>query len=365
MISAPQKHIHRTDSLDTCKLLFSNPIKSEAEGILLRSRLQAAARRMGFNDTQRQNMVLVAAEMVSNQIKYAGGRGMLQIWQQPGPVLDIVAVDFGPGIANLRQAEKDGYSTANTLGKGLGSIRRLSHESGIYTMPATGTGNNAPWHGSVFWSRFFPSDKSMASVQSTQAPSPAHPEFKVGLFARALSDDRYTGDRIYLERNDRTLRWLHLDGLGHGEFAQQATNDLAGLLFRSAETSQVLNLVDRQLKATRGAVAMLCDLNLSEKKIQILGVGDMSAHCFIDDKLQSITFSPGILGKEHKTPQISHLGYEKQCTIITASDGIRRSWKQESFPGLFNQHPQLIAYVLGNIMGRTSDDQSMCVVHVD
>ena len=56
MISAPQKHIHRTDSLDTCKLLFSNPIKSEAEGILLRSRLQAAARRMGFNDTQRQGL---------------------------------------------------------------------------------------------------------------------------------------------------------------------------------------------------------------------------------------------------------------------------------------------------------------------
>ncbi len=364
MISAPKKHIHRTDSLDTCKLLYSNPIQSEAEGILLRSRLQAAARRMGFNDTQRQNMVLVAAEMVSNQIKYAGRRGMLQIWQQPGPVLDIVAVDFGPGITNLGQAAEDGYSTARTLGKGLGSIRRLSHESGIYTMRPTGEGNNAPWHGSVFWSRFCPTDRSMFSAQVTHAPA-ANPDLKVGLFARALSNDRFIGDRIYLERNDQMLRWLHLDGLGHGEFAQQATNDLAGLLFRSAETSQVLNLVDRQLKATRGAVAVLCDLNLNERKVQILGVGDMSAHCFMDGKLQSITFSPGILGKEHKTPQISDLGYEKHCTILTASDGIRRNWKQDSFPGLFNQHPQLIAYVLGNIMGRTTDDQSMCVVHVD
>jgi len=365
MLNTQVKHLYRTDSLTSCKLLFSNPIPNEAEGILLRSRLQATARRLGFSDIQRQDMVLVAAEMVSNQIKYAGGRGMLQIWQQPGLTLDIVALDFGPGIANLGEAQQDGYSSSKTLGKGLGSIRSLSHESGIYTVPeVAGAGGNAPWHGCALWSRFSPVHKRLSADESGKARD-ARVHFKVGLFARALSDDRYNGDRIYLEHNERALRWLHLDGLGHGTLAQQATDNLADLLFLSPDVLQVLNLVDRQLKSTRGAVAMLSDLDLNSMKAQILGVGDMSAYYYIDDQLQNITFAPGILGKEHKTPRVTPIHFKKQSTVITASDGIRRGWNEAAFPGLLHQHPQLIAYVLGNIMGRASDDQSLCVVRIE
>ena len=365
MINPQPKSAARIDSLESCKLLFNNPIQSEAEGILLRSRLQAAARRMGFSEMHRENMVLVAAEMISNQIKYAGGRGMLQIWQQPGPMLDILALDFGPGIENLAQAQQDGYSSTKTLGKGLGSIRSLSHQSGIFTVPeVVGTSRGQTWHGCAFWSRFDPTHRSPSSSNAGKAPV-AKSYFSVGLFARALSDDRYNGDRLYLEHVDKTLRWLHLDGLGHGEYAQQATNNLADLLFLSPDVSQVINQVDRQLKSTRGAVAMLTHLDAGSMKGQILGVGDMSAYFYLNDKLQNITFAPGILGKEHKTPHVTPLVLKKQSTVITASDGIRRGWNETSFPSLLNQHPQLIAYVLGNIMGRVSDDQSLGIVRVD
>lgn len=364
MTRMPEKNFSRTDSLGSCKLLFSNPIPGEAEGILLRSRLQATARRMGFSDGQRENMVLVAAEMVSNQIKYAGSRGMLQIWQQPGPLLDLVALDFGPGINNLSQAHQDGFSTSKTLGKGLGTIRGLSHESGIYTVPeGTGADVNARWHGCAFWSRFNPGHKAQTAADASIDALKA--EFKIGLFARALTDDRFNGDRIYLERNESRLRWLHLDGLGHGEPAQQATDHLADTLFLSPDVGEVLNRVDRQLKLTRGAVAMLSDLDRKGMQAQIVGVGDMRAYCYVDDQLQNITFAPGILGKEHKTPRVTRVDLNKQSTVISVSDGIRRSWNETTFPGLLKQHPQLIAYVLGNIMGRASDDQSLCVVRVE
>lgn len=365
MNPTPVKHAARTDSLSSCKLLYNNPIPTEAEGILLRSRLQATARRMGFSEVQRENMVLVAAEMVSNQIKYAGGRGMLQIWQQPGPTLDIVALDYGPGIGDLALAHRDGYSSSKTLGKGLGTIRTLSHASGIYTIQeAQGGGLNQPWHGCTFWSRFDPTHQSIPG-SPTVKPRGARPEFSVGLYTRALTDDRYNGDRIYLEQHARTLRWLHLDGLGHGEMAQKATDNLADLVLRSQDVLQVLSLIDRQLNSTRGAVAMLSDLDLDDMRAQIVGVGDMSATCHVDDQLQNITFAPGILGKEHKTPRVTSLDLKKQSTIITASDGMRRSWNETTFPGLLKHHPQLIAYVLGNIMGRASDDQSLCVVRVE
>ena len=365
MIDTLEKHPLRTDSLHSCKLLFSNPIPNEAEGILLRSRLQAAARRLGFNDMQRQDMVLVAAEMVSNQIKYAGGRGMLQIWQQPGPMLDILALDFGPGIVNLAQAQQDGYSSNKTLGKGLGSIKSLSYESGIYTVPEApnATGQTA-WHGCALWSRFCPTQTQKALPDSGSARNP-RAQFKTGLFTRAFSDDRYNGDRIYMEQSGKRLRSLHLDGLGHGELAQEATDGLAGLLFLDEDIAQVFKLIDRQLKTTRGAVAMLCELDLGVMQGQILGVGDMSAYAHVDDQLQTMTFAPGILGKEHKTPRTLPIPLKKPSTVITVSDGMRRGWNIHSFPGLMYQHPQLVAYVLGNIMGRASDDQSVCVMRVE
>ena len=330
----------------------------------MRSRLQATARRMGFSDGQRENMVLVAAEMVSNQIKYAGGHGMMQLWQQPGLVLDLLAFDYGPGISNLALAHRDGYSSSKTLGKGLGTIRSLSHESGIFTVPEVGNaGVNVPWHGCAFWSRFTTSPKKPVEAPAAN-PRETKPGFVVGLFIRALTDDRYNGDRIYLEQHEGMLRWLHMDGLGHGELAQKATDNLADLLFINPDVLHVLDKVDLQLKTTRGAVAMLSDLDTNTMKAQILGVGDMSAYFYIDDQLQNITFSPGILGKEHKTPRVMPIDLKKQSMVITASDGIRRSWNEASFPGLWKQHPQLIAYVLGNILGRGSDDQSLCVVSV-
>lgn len=365
MIDTLELHPRRTDSLRSCKLLFSNPIPNEAEGILLRSRLQAAARRLGFNDIQRQDMVLVAAEMVSNQIKYAGGRGMLQIWQQPGPMLDILALDFGPGIVNLAEAQQDGYSSSKTLGKGLGSIKSLSYESGIYTVPeAPHATEQVAWHGCALWSRFCPTQTIKPTPDPGSARNP-RAQIQTGLFTRAFSDDRYNGDRIYMEQTGNRLRCLHLDGLGHGVLAQESTEGLADLLFLDKDVTQVLKLIDRQLKTTRGAVAMLSDLDLDVMQTQILGVGDMSAYTYVDDQLQTMTFAPGVLGKEHKTPRVLPIALKKPSTVITVSDGVRRGWNIHSFPGLMYQHPQLVAYVLGNIMGRASDDQSVCVVRVE
>lgn len=348
------------DSLETCKLLFHGPVQNESAAILLRSRLNSIGRRLKFSDVQRENMALAASEMASNQIKHAAGRGMLQIWQQPGPALDLVALDFGPGIHNLALAQEDGYSTTHTLGKGLGSLQRLSNASGVYSLPESATGDGI-WHGTLFWTRFH-LHRQPEHTASTARRTTALPE--IGLFSRAVADDRFNGDRIYLQRQGNRLRWLHLDGLGHGEKAQSATGSLGSSLFQSEDLPQVLALVNRQLSGTRGAVGIVAEADLLANSARFAGVGDMSAYLMLQEKMQIIAFSPGILGREHKTPTVTTVPFEKKCIILTASDGIRRSWNSESFPGLFNQHPQIIAYLLGNIMGRVSDDQSICAVRI-
>jgi anti-sigma regulatory factor (Ser/Thr protein kinase) len=342
------------DSAMDCRLLFNGPTQTESSLILLRSKLAAIAQRLGINDLKRENMLLVASELVSNNVKHAGGRGMVQVWQQPGGVLDLLSLDYGPGIQNLNQAVADGYSSTSTLGKGLGAINRLSDESYIYTQPANSS-HIKKWSGTVILARFRYKDEAEEIC----------PGFKFGIYSRSLSDERYNGDRIYLRYKGRVLRWLHLDGLGHGEEAKAATANLAEHLDGYTDPGAVLEMVDRQLVDTRGAVAVTGEIDLAKNQLQLLGVGDMHAHVYNREQIQHIAFAPGILGREHRKADLSESEFGKKCVVVTASDGIRRNWDTENFAGLFNQHPQLIAYALGNIMGRISDDQSIYVASVE
>lgn len=340
------------DSATDCKLLHNSATKDESTFVLLRSKLFAIANRFNLSDLKRENMLLVAAELASNNIKYAGGHGMVQIWQQPDSVLDILSLDYGPGIANLGQAEQDGYSSANTFGKGLGAIRRLSDESYFYTQ-CKSSAQVPKWSGTVFLARFYIGDAKPHLLGNN-----------VGLFSRPLSDARHNGDRIYLQKKNDRLRWLHLDGLGHGHEAQIATSNLATQVAHSDNIESMLESVDRQIVSTRGAVGVACEIDTKSHGLQLLGVGDMHAHIYDQDEMHHMAFAPGILGREHRTATTFRSKLARRGVVITASDGIRRNFDLGNFVGLFSQHPQLIAYTLGNIMGRVSDDQSICVSSV-
>jgi len=47
--------------------------------------------------------------------------------------------DKGPGIADIEQALKDGFSSGKGMGLGLGGAKRLSNEFSIVSVPGTGT----------------------------------------------------------------------------------------------------------------------------------------------------------------------------------------------------------------------------------
>ena len=94
----------------------------------------------------------------------------------------------------------------------------------------------------------------------------------------------------------------------------------------------------------------------------MLGVGDMATHLYQHGRVQHFSFAPGVLGREHKTPQATALAMERGAILISTSDGIRRGWDENSFPGLNCHHPQMVAYVIGNSMARMTDDQSVCAL---
>ena len=150
--------------------------------------------------------------------------------------------------------------------------------------------------------------------------------------------------------------------LGHGELAQEATDSLATQLTHGDGPVAMLEAVDHQLQGSRGAVAVSGEIDLGSRTMQIAGVGDMHAHICEKNHVDGVPFAPGVLGREHRTLSVFQSGFDKHGLVITASDGIRRNWDSSTFSGLFSKHPQLIAYTMGNIMGRVSDDQSLCVL---
>jgi serine/threonine-protein kinase RsbT len=53
--------------------------------------------------------------------------------------LRLTFEDHGPGILNLEQAMKDGYTSGGGLGLGLGGAKRLSNEFQLESRPDEGT----------------------------------------------------------------------------------------------------------------------------------------------------------------------------------------------------------------------------------
>src|SRR5215469_17876446 len=94
----------------------------------------AEARRLAADLASRQNLdatdvgrvAVVATELCSNLLKHAGS-GEIAITpfdDGDGRGVELLALDQGPGIADIKKSLADGHSTAGTSGTGLGAIRR-------------------------------------------------------------------------------------------------------------------------------------------------------------------------------------------------------------------------------------------------
>jgi anti-sigma regulatory factor (Ser/Thr protein kinase) len=336
------------------KLLIEQGAKGDSGVVLLRSKLRAVSRRMGFSDLKREHMELVCNEMVTNQNKFAEGKGLVQIWEasDPVPALDLFAFDYGKGILNVQNAVRDGYTTAGTMGKGLGAIRRLSDQSEIYSLPVEQAGDS-DWHGTAVWSRFYRHDSD---------PEYLH---DLGVYTRAYQDSTFNGDLIQIRTGESKTRWLHLDGLGHGREAAEVAEGIGYFLDGETPVDALMQRLSVRLQGTRGAVAMIAEVDHTSRHMTVCGVGDMVAYLISCGEKKAISFSPGVLGHAHRSLETFRFPFPDQALLITASDGLRRSMTLRTFPDLWRLHPQIIALVLGQVLGRHNDDRSVFTLRVN
>lgn len=117
------------------------PVYKEQEVILLRNRIKEYAVKIGMGLVNQTKLITGASELMRNMLKYAAG-GTVKVeaiskGRETG--IRLVFTDKGPGIADIPQAMKDGFSTGKSLGVGLPGTRRLMSEFDIKSKPGEGT----------------------------------------------------------------------------------------------------------------------------------------------------------------------------------------------------------------------------------
>lgn len=117
------------------------PVTTDGDLVLIRRKARDYAVECGFSSVDQTRLMTAGSELARNMVLYAGG-GVVEIavlFEGGRTGVRLVFVDSGPGIADLDQAMRDGYTTGGGLGLGLGGARRLVDEFEIRTAPGLGT----------------------------------------------------------------------------------------------------------------------------------------------------------------------------------------------------------------------------------
>jgi serine/threonine-protein kinase RsbT len=119
-------------------------LAGESGIVAARQRAREAARRLGFGLVDQSRIATAVSELARNVVRYAvNGEGNVTIRELAAPTsrigIEIVVRDNGPGIADVAQAMRDGFTSGNGLGLGLPGTKRLMDEMQLESALGSGT----------------------------------------------------------------------------------------------------------------------------------------------------------------------------------------------------------------------------------
>lgn len=304
------------------------------------------ARRAGGNEAQSGRIALVATEMATNIIKHAGGAsGMIVIDRFSdalGSGIELLAIDKGPGIADVGASLVDGYSTAGSSGTGLGAISRQADRFSVYSRSSLGL---------VISARFVLAPPVAAAVD-------------IGAICAPYPGESVCGDGWAFSTGARGPVLFVVDGSGHGLFAAQVA-ETAIRVFKDHAGEDCVALVERlhrSLVPTRGAALAVARIDAASQAVRFVGVGNIAGVLLTGVEARQMVSHNGTAG--HIAPRIREFSYPFAAppSLILHSDGISNRWRIADYPGLAACHPSLIAAVLFRDFRRGRDDATVAVM---
>lgn len=321
---------------------------SQVHGAAASAATAALAARLPPNDLAACE--LVATELAMNLVRHAvGGRLLISVAGQG--TVQIVAVDRGPGIADVAASMTDGFTTGSSLGAGLGACQRQAAQFDLYSRLGEGT-----------------------VVLARLGPAAAEPEgpVEVGGIITPHPDESAVGDGFGLAWDGDRMTVGVVDGLGHGVEAAQARQAALELMEQqpALDSAGLLREIDIGLRVTRGAAAAIVQIDGWARQLSFAGMGNVSGRLFRPGADQTLMSRPGILGvgqglgvtARPRLHRVVSADWLAPATLVLHTDGITSRWNPADHPGADQHHPAILAALIWRDALRGNDDATVVVV---
>jgi anti-sigma regulatory factor (Ser/Thr protein kinase) len=311
---------------------------------------QALAEGYGFDDLSTGRISIIATEIATNILRHAGtGTVLIQMLDDTvEPELEILGIDRGPGMTNIDNCMRDGFSTGGSAGNGLGAVARLSMTFDVFSAPGQGT---------VLLSRSTRAPRESRAAQTTK------PALEIGAISVAVAGEIECGDSWRIADGGAVIGLLMADGLGHGPAAAEAARAAvsAFVLKPFDPPASIMTSVHRAASGTRGVAAACALLHPDEATVDYAGIGNICGSVVTDGRQRGMVSHNGTLGMQLLRTQQFEYQWPIDSLVVLHSDGLSSRWNLELYPGLIQRHAAIIAGILYRDFARERDDATVIV----
>jgi len=303
---------------------------------------------LGFDDRTVEEIAIVVSELASNLVKHAAGGTLTlsPLIEETRSGIEIEALDSGPGIASVEEAMRDGFSTAGSLGCGLGAVNRLMDQLEVSSQRGVGT-------------------RLVCRRWRREAlPTGALCPLEVGVASRPHPKMTVNGDAFVIKHAAEAVLVGVIDGLGHGPDAHRAATT-ARLYVEGHYDQPLLDIfrgVGRSCRSTRGVVMALARFDWALGKMTFASFGNIEARVIGSPTPINFLVRRGIVGMHSTNPVVTEHAWARTNLLIVHSDGLSTRWPWEDFAHLADKPATVIAQQLLRKLAKEEDDATVLVV---
>ena len=342
-------------SVASPRLSALHTIQDEIQKSTVRLHAKAMGRGHGLDSDAIDRLDIIVCEMANNISRHADTGQMIlrQVGEHASGCIEILALDKGPGIADMTRIMRDCGSSAGSgaRGGGLATIRRFAELFDLYSQPGHGTAIVA--HVGI---------RTTHESHCRCSDSVLHG--CVGVVCVPLHGQEECGDDWAIDVSPGRVAAVLVDGLGHGAGAAVAA--LAGMsAFHDAASRPpelMLPLIHDAMHTTRGAALSITVIDQAAGTARFCGVGNVDGRIVSADENRNLIPQNGIVGHNMPRPLAVDVPWTADARLVMHSDGLSSRWRPDSYPGLVARHPALLAGVLFRDFARARDDATVLVI---
>jgi hypothetical protein len=264
------------------------------------------------------------------------------------PQVEVLSIDRGPGMADVERCLRDGYSTGDTPGTGLGAIRRQSDRFSVFSESARGTVIVA----------------GVSARTASAAPAPAAGRYSWAGVGVAAPRETISGDGWSVQIAGDRLQALMADGLGHGVEAAQVADAAVAAFEAQADPTPAATVerIHAALRGTRGAAIAAATLDAGVGRLMFCGAGNIAGRILSGMSDRAMLSQHGTAGVQVRRAQDVEYPWPEHAIVILHSDGIATRWTLPDSGALLRCDLAVIAAWLIRDHSRGPDDATVLVI---